>query len=87
MSGLRVHPDAAWVETDGVVYAAPLPDGPPVVLDGPGAVVWRALVPGGSLGDVVDRVAAEVGASAEVVAADVVTFVDQLVDGRLVAHE
>lgn len=87
MSALRVHPDAAWLEVEGVVYAAPLPDGPPVVLDGPGAVVWRALVPGGSLADVVERVAAEVGASAEVVAADVATFVDRLVDGRLVAHE
>ncbi|QIM21350.1 PqqD family protein [Phycicoccus sp. HDW14] len=87
MSVLRVHPDAAWLEDDDVVYAAPLPDGPPVVLDGPGAVVWRAVVPGGSLEDVVARVAAEVGASAEVVAADVATFVDQLVAGGLVAHE
>lgn len=87
MRALRVHPDAAWLEADGVVYAAPLPDGPPVVLDGPGAVVWRAVVPGGSLDDVVARVAAEVGASADVVATDVVAFVHQLVDGRLVAHE
>ncbi|MBM6399148.1 PqqD family protein [Phycicoccus sonneratiae] len=87
MSRLRVGPDTAWLEVDGVVYAAPLPDGPPVVLDGPGALVWRAVVPGGGLDDVVARVAAEAGTSAEVVAADVASFVDQLLAGGLLAHE
>ncbi len=87
MSGLAVSHLAAWLEEDGVVYAAPLPDGPPVVLDGPGAVVWRAVLPGGSLEDVVARVSAEVGASPEVIAADVAAFVDQLVAGGLVTHD
>ena len=87
MNGLAVSRMAAWLEEDGVVYAAPLPDGPPVVLDGPGAVVWRAVVPGGSLEEVVARVSAEVGASPEVVAADVGTFVDRLVASGLVTHD
>ncbi len=87
MSRLVVGPDTAWVEADGVVYAAHLPDGPPMVLEGPGAVVWRAVLGGGTVPEVVDRVAAEVGESAGAVAADVAAFLDQLLDAGVLARD
>jgi hypothetical protein len=76
----------AWVERDGTVYAAPLPDGPPFVLAGPGAAIWLALAEGGTLDEVTHRVADDVGSAAEVVAADVATFVTGLVDAGLVVR-
>lgn len=79
MSRVAVAPHVAWVEDEGVVYVAALPDGPPLVLEGPGAVVWHALLPGGSVDDVAERVAAEVGASADAVVLDVAGFLDDLV--------
>ncbi|MFL6170238.1 MAG: PqqD family protein [Ornithinibacter sp.] len=73
-----------WVERDGTVYAAPLPEGPPFVLAGAAAVVWRAVTQGGTLDEVTRRVADEVGSPPEVVTADVATFVSALVDTGLV---
>jgi hypothetical protein len=83
---VRVADTTGWVEADGVVYVAALPDGPPLVLDGHGAVVWGALVPGGSVDDVTARVAATVGESAAVVGPDVARFVGSLVDAGVVAQ-
>lgn len=83
---LAVAARAAWVEHDDVVYAALLPDGPPLVLAGPSGVIWRALCAGGTLGEVSVRVADEVGSPVEVVAADVAAFVDGLVAAGLVAR-
>ena len=76
----------AWVERDGTVYAAPLPDGPPFVLAGAGAVIWLSLAAGGTLQEVTQRVADDVGSPAEVVTADVATFVAGLLDAGLVVH-
>lgn len=84
--GVEVSADAGWVEVDGVVYAAALPDGPPLVLHGPGALVWRAAVPGGTLTEVVARVAAAAETSAEVVADDVTRFVDDLVAAGVLTY-
>jgi hypothetical protein len=81
---LGVAANAAWVEQGDTVYAAPLPDGPPFVLAGPGAVIWLAVVGGGTLEQVTQRVADGVGSPAELVAADVATFVAGLVDAGLV---
>lgn len=88
MSDVTVGVSAAagWVEADGVVYVAALPDGPPLVLHGPGALVWRAAVAGGTLADIVDRVAEEAGTSAAVVADDVTRFVDDLVAAGVLVH-
>lgn len=77
---VHVPRSTGWVERPGVVYAARLPDGPPLVLAGPGAVVWAAVLPGGDLDDVVARVAAATGESASVVRAGVETFVAGLVE-------
>ena len=76
----------AWVERDGTVYAAPLPDGPPLRARRAGAAIWRALAEGGTLDEVTQRVADDVGSPAEVVAADVATFVAGLVDAGLVVR-
>ena len=82
MSGpvVRVPPSTGWVERHGVVYAARLPDGPPLVLADAGAVVWAAVVPGGLLRDVEERVAAATGQSVPVVRTGVQDFVAGLVD-------
>lgn len=86
MSGsvVRVPPSTGWVERDDVVYAARLPDGPPLVLAGPGALVWHAVVPGGALDEVVARVATATGESAEGVRAGVEGFVAGLVAAGVV---
>lgn len=83
---LLIATGVAWVEHDGTVYAAHLPDGPPLVLAGPGAAIWLSLARGGTLDDVTRRVADEVGSPAESVAADIATFVDGLVDAGLVTR-
>jgi hypothetical protein len=77
---VRVPASTCWVTHGGVVYAARLPDGPPLVLAGPGALVWDAVVAAGALDLVVDQVAAATGESAAHVRPGVVAFVDGLVD-------
>lgn len=77
--GIRVREACGWVEHGAAVYVASLPDGPPLVLEGTGALVWRAVLGGGGIDDVVVRVAAGAGESAEAVAAGVTAFVDGLV--------
>jgi hypothetical protein len=83
---LLVAARTAWVEREGTVYAAPLPDGPPFVLAGAAAAIWLALAEGGTLDEVTRRVADDVGSAPEVVAADVATFVTGLVDAGLVVR-
>ena len=73
-----------WVERDGVVYVAHLPDGPPLVLTGSGVVVWQALVDGGTLTDVGERVAAATGESAAGVRPGILAFVGGLADAGVV---
>lgn len=77
---VQVPSSTGWVEQPGVVYAARLPDGPPLVLAGAGAVVWAAVLPGGDLDDVVGRVAEATGESAAAVRPGVEAFVAGLVD-------
>jgi hypothetical protein len=81
---VRVPASTGWVELAGVVYAARLPDGPPLVLGGPAALVWDAVCAGGSLADVVDRVASASGESAADVRPGVEGFVSGLVDAGVV---
>jgi hypothetical protein len=74
----------AWLEAtvhgDGVVYAAALPGGPPVTLEGSGGVIFVAAVQGGTLDDIVVRVSSQVGVEAEEIRDDIRAFVDQLVE-------
>ncbi len=76
---IRVREACGWVEHGAAVYVASLPDGPPLVLEGTGALVWGAVLGGGSIDDVVAQVADEAGESAEAVRAGVTAFVDGLV--------
>ncbi|MFQ6173050.1 PqqD family protein [Oryzobacter sp. R7] len=84
---LVVPPSTGWVQWGDTVYPAALPDGPPLVLTGPGAVVWNAVVEGGTLAEVVERVAARVGQPVEEVAPGVEEFVAGLVAAGVVARQ
>jgi hypothetical protein len=84
MTGYRRAPGVAAVEEDGVVYAAVLPDGPIVVLDGVAGVIWSEAC-NGQGSTIADRVAAVTDASAADIRADVESFVDELVRRGLLA--
>ena len=75
---VRVAAACGWVERDDAVYVAALPDGPPLVLEGSGSLVWRALLDGGTVAEVVDRVAEATGESAAAVAPAVTRFLGDL---------
>ena len=78
----------AWLDPDGdggeVVYATTLPDGPPLVLRGPAAVIFLAAADGGPVEEVLDRVTETTDAPAEQVRADVLAFLAQLASLGLV---
>ena len=85
MSGLRPAPGVAFVEQGGVVYAAPLPDGPIVVLDGGAAAIWVAACDG-PRPTIAQRVARATGADLAEVGPHVDVFVDELLRrGLLIA--
>ncbi len=80
MSGTYRHPaGVAWVVDQGTVYVAPLPEGPVQVLNGAGAAVWVAAV-GLDADATVASVAGEAGLAPGAVRADVLSFLDQLVE-------
>jgi hypothetical protein len=68
----------AILHESGVVYAASIPDGPIVVLDGSAALIWSELAHGGP-GTIAERVADATGTSVDAVRADVDAFVEQLI--------
>lgn len=78
MTGYRRAPGVAVVEDDDVVYAAILPDGPIVVLEGVAGVIWSEAREGPS-STIADRVAALTDASVDDIRGDVESFVDELV--------
>ena len=81
---VHVPESTGWVRAAGTVYAALLPDGPPLVLAGPGALVWDAVAAGGCLEDVVARVAEAAGESVAAVRPGVESFVAGLVEAGVV---
>ena len=80
----------AWLDLadrgQDTVYASALPDGPPVVLSGTAALIFLVAARGGSLDEVVAGVADESGQPVEEIRDDVVRFVDELVDFRLLTR-
>ena len=82
---LRPARGVAIVQESDVVYAASLPDGPIVVLEGSAAVIWDELMRGGS-GSIAERVADATGASLDSVRADVDAFVEQLIGLGMVSR-
>ncbi|MEJ1088256.1 PqqD family protein [Microbacterium sp. Mu-80] len=76
----RVRPGdlCAVIDEDDVVYVAPLPDGPILVLDGVSALIWQA-VRDPQIDDAVAHVAASTAQRSEDIAGHVEDFVDDLV--------
>ena len=79
---LRPGTDVAYVfdEADDAprVYLARVPAGPPLVLDGPAALVWEEVTEGGTREEITTRVAEAAGRSVAEVAGDVEHFLDEL---------
>jgi hypothetical protein len=91
MSGLvRLGDRVAWLDLaergQDAVYASALPDGPPMVLQATAALIFLEAAKGGTVDEVVARVAEESGQSAQEIRADVVGFVDELVHAGLLTR-
>jgi hypothetical protein len=73
----------AWLDLaergQDTVYASSLPDGPPMVLHTTAALIFLEAASGGTLEEVVERVAEESGQPAQEISDDVLSFVDELV--------
>jgi hypothetical protein len=86
--------DVAWLdvtgpevnESDEVVYATALPDGPPMVLKATARLIFAAAAAGGTLEEIVDRVSEESGADRDDLRDDVVAFLAELVSLGLLAR-
>ncbi len=78
--GLGVH------EMAGVVFIAPLPDGPITVLQGASAEIWRRAY-GRSRAHLIAHLAEEFGVDAAVIAPEVSAFLDALVARSLLREE
>jgi hypothetical protein len=86
---ITVADDVAWLDVNvvgDVVYATTLPDGPPVVLRETARLIFTAAAAGGTLEEIVDRVAEDSGADLEDLRDDVESFVAQLVTLGLLAR-
>ena len=78
MSGLRRAKDVGTLELDGVVYAAHLPTGPIVVLEGIAALIWDEAC-AGDRATITERVAETTDVAPDLIRADVDSFVADLV--------
>ena len=78
MSGLRRPPSVGALEQGGVVYAARLPSGPIVVLEGIAALIWDEAC-SGDRATITERVAAATDVAPDMIRADVDAFVADLV--------
>lgn len=94
MSEYRVPHGVAWVEVgeddealDPEAVVARVPEGPPLALRGPSALIWFAALEGGTEDDVVSRVVHTSGQPATVVAGDVRDLLARLVALGLLAHD
>ncbi|BDZ54902.1 PqqD family protein [Agromyces marinus] len=77
-SAYRPSPATSQLVHDGVRYAAVLPSGPIVVLDGIAGLIWKQACTG-QPATIVDRVAGATGTAPDEVRADVEHFVAELV--------
>lgn len=66
------------------VYVAPFPEGPALVLEGTGSVVWLSLDDGASVGETITLLAEGTGTDRAVVAPAVASFVESLLAQRLI---
>jgi hypothetical protein len=85
MSGFHTPPGVAIIEESDRIYAALLPDGPILVLDGIAALIWDAARRSGRTA-VPQEVAQATGADVDAIRPVIDAFIDDLVDrGLLVA--
>jgi len=82
----RIAPDVGRVDADELTYVARLPEGPALVLADSAAVIWAEVSEGGSLEQVVERVADAFGLAPAAIEEDVAAFVEQLVALGLLVH-
>ncbi|MCD2441010.1 PqqD family protein [Agromyces sp. SYSU K20354] len=78
MTRLRRAPGTATLDVDGTVYAASLPGGPIIVLEGIAALIWDEAC-AGDRETIVERVAAATDAPTDEIRAHVDAFVADLV--------
>ncbi len=84
MTGLRPAPSTGHFSEGDTVYAARLPDGPIVVLDGVAALIWNEAC-SGDRESIADRVAGATDTAPEAIRGDVHAFLaDLLARGLLV---
>ena len=86
MSRLRPASGVAHLDHGDVVYAATLPGGPILVLEGGAAAIWAAACDG-SRDTIAERVAEATGAEVADVRSEVGSFVDELLTLGLLADE
>lgn len=83
---LRVA-DGVGVETlAGIVYAAPLPDGPIVVLEGIAALIWSEAC-GAARGAVTAAVAEKTDQDAASIATEIDRFIDEMLTRGLLVED
>ncbi|WP_370894787.1 PqqD family peptide modification chaperone [Janibacter sp. GXQ6167] len=75
----------ASAEEKGVLYLAPLPDGPALMVPGSGASVWDAANELGeaSAAEIARHLAGPADQDPDVIAADIAPFLDALVTARV----
>lgn len=78
MKRVRPSDQCAVIDEEGVVYVAPLPDGPILVLDGVSALIWQTVCDP-QIDDAVAHVADATGQRPDDIARDVDAFVTDLV--------
>lgn len=84
-AGYRVAYGVGVVEVDGVVYVAPLPRGPVLVLADSAAVIWHEAL-SGPAPSVAERVAEVWGAPPAEVTDSVADFLDELLRAGLLVR-
>jgi hypothetical protein len=81
----------AWLDLvdrdEDKLYVASLPDGPPLLLSDSAALIFLVAVEGGTLDDVVARVAGQAGQPPESIRADVLAFVEELLALGLLSRD
>jgi hypothetical protein len=78
-SAYRPSPATAQLIEDDVCYAAVLPSGPIVVMDGIAGLIWTEACDGPAV-TLVERIAAATAAEPDEIRADVERFVAELVE-------
>ena len=91
MTTYRIDDDVAWVSREDLdeggapmAYAASLPAGRPMSLEGSACLVWLAVADGGTLDQIVDATALMADAEPAAIRDDVRTLLESLVAGGLV---